>query len=97
MAPPLARVMHDIDAPAGVVVTSAIREGKPPDSCSLQLSNMIADLIIVGSKGLGFLDRMLVGSTATGIIRGAQMPVFAFPLAAVTAANRTAAAKAESA
>jgi len=89
--------MHDIDAPAGVVVTSAIREGKTTRQLLAAAVEYDADLIIVGSKGLGFLDRMLVGSTATGIIRGAQMPVFAFPLAAVTAANRTAAAKAESA
>jgi nucleotide-binding universal stress UspA family protein len=97
MAPPVARVVRDIDPPPGVVVTSAIREGQTTRQLLAAAVEYDADLIIVGSKGLGFLDRMLVGSTATSIIRAAQMPVFAFPLAAVTAATRTVAAKAESA
>ncbi len=97
LAPPLERVARDIDAPPGVVVTSAIREGKTTRQLLAAAVEYDADLIIVGSKGLAFLDRMLVGSTATSIIRGAQIPVFAFPIAAVGARTRAVKAKTETA
>lgn len=83
VAPALERVISDIDAPPGVVVTTAIREGKPTKRLLASAVEYDADMIIVGSKGLGFLDRMLVGSTATGVIRGAPLPVFAFPIVAL--------------
>lgn len=83
LSPAFGRVVSDIDAPPGVVLTTAIREGKTAKQLLGAAVEYDADLIIVGSRGLGFLDRMLVGSTATGIIRGAQSAVFAFPTVAV--------------
>jgi nucleotide-binding universal stress UspA family protein len=83
MAAPLTRVIRDIDAPPGVVLTSAIREGNPTRQLLASALEYDADLIIVGSRGLGFLERLLVGSTATGIVRGAQIAVFAYPFVAL--------------
>jgi nucleotide-binding universal stress UspA family protein len=82
LAPALGHVIRDVDPPPGVVLTTAIRQGKTAKQLLAAAVEYNADLIIVGSKGLGFLDRLLVGSTATGIIRGAQSAVFAFPLLA---------------
>ncbi|HEY7568070.1 MAG TPA: universal stress protein [Gemmatimonadaceae bacterium] len=83
LAPPLGRVIRDIDAPPGVVLTSAIREGNPTRQLLAAAVEYDADLIIVGSRGLGFLERLIVGSTATGIVRGAQLAVFAYPFVAL--------------
>jgi nucleotide-binding universal stress UspA family protein len=69
-----------------------MREGKPVKELLKAAEEFEADLIIVGSKGLGLLDRMLVGSTASGIIRGAQNAVFALPMAAIAAKGKTEAA-----
>lgn len=88
VGPALERVVGEIDVPATVRVTTAIREGKPTRELLAAATQYEADLIVVGSKGLGLLDRMLVGSTASGIIRGAQTAVFAMPLAGVAARAR---------
>ncbi len=49
-----------------------------------------ADLIITGSHGRGFISRMLLGSVAIGILRGAKCAVFAVPYAAARTAGRLA-------
>lgn len=85
VGPAFERVVQELDAPGGVEVTTAIREGKTTAELLAAAEENTADLIVVGSKGLGFLDRVLVGSTATGIIRGAPTSVFAFPVMAVAA------------
>jgi nucleotide-binding universal stress UspA family protein len=97
LAPALGHVRRDIDAAPGVVLTTAIRQGKTAKQLLAAAVEYAADLIIVGSKGLRFLDRMLVGSTATGIIRGAQSAVFAFPMVAKAPLGENATAVEESA
>jgi nucleotide-binding universal stress UspA family protein len=89
LAPPLGRVIRDIDAPPGVVLTSAIREGNPTRQLLAAAVEYNAAVIIVGSRGLGFVERLLVGSTATGIVRGAQVAVFAYPFVALGEQSRT--------
>jgi nucleotide-binding universal stress UspA family protein len=91
----LERVRGEIDTPPGFTVTTVIREGKPTRELLRAADDCDADLIIVGSKGLGFLDRMLVGSTASGIVRGAHAAVFAFPIAALAQATAALASAAE--
>jgi nucleotide-binding universal stress UspA family protein len=97
VGPALDRVIRELDAPANVAVTTAIREGKTTKELIAAADEVDADVIVVGSKGLGFLDRVLVGSTATGVIRGAHCAVFAFPVVAVDtlAASRMAVSAAE--
>jgi nucleotide-binding universal stress UspA family protein len=85
VGPAFERVMRELDAPSNVSVTTVIREGKTTKELLSAAEEDHADVIVVGSKGLGFLDRVLVGSTATGIIRGAHCAVFAFPIVAVAA------------
>lgn len=83
VAPAFDRVIRELEAPARVSVTTTIREGKTTKELLAAADESGADVIVVGSKGLGFLDRVLVGSTATGVIRGAHCAVFAFPVVAV--------------
>jgi nucleotide-binding universal stress UspA family protein len=83
VAPGLDWAVGELAAPDDVTVTTEIREGKTAKSLLLAAEDYGADLIVVGSKGLGLLDRMLVGSTASSIIRSAQTAVFALPLAAL--------------
>jgi len=83
VGPAFERVIRELDATTNVRVTTAIREGKTSKELIAAADEEKADVIVVGSKGLGFLDRVLVGSTATGIIRGAHCSVFAFPVIAV--------------
>jgi len=88
VGPAFERVIRELDAPSSVRVTTAIREGKTTKELIAAADEDAADVIVVGSKGLGFLDRVLVGSTATGVIRGAHCAVFAFPVVAVGAHSR---------
>jgi len=85
LAPALDRVIEELEAPAGVTLTTMISDGKPTPALLSAAKESVADMIVVGSQGLGFLDRMLVGSTASGIIRGAEVAVFALPTAALAA------------
>ncbi|MEW5917674.1 MAG: universal stress protein, partial [Gemmatimonadota bacterium] len=97
VTPALERVKGELAAPPSVSVTTMLREGKPVKELLKAAEEFEADLVIVGSKGLGLLDRMLVGSTASGIIRGAQNAVFALPMAAIAAKDKKEAAAAPSA
>jgi nucleotide-binding universal stress UspA family protein len=83
VAPGLEWAVGALAAPDEVTVTTEIREGKTAQTLLLAAEDNGADVIVVGSKGLGILDRMLVGSTASSIIRSAQTAVFALPLAAL--------------
>ncbi len=83
VGPAFERLLRDLDVPTGVEVSTAIREGKTTKELLKAAEEGAADVIIVGSRGLGFFDRVLVGSTATGIIRGAHCAVFAMPIVAV--------------
>lgn len=83
VGPALERVIGQLDAPPAVKVISEIREGKTARELLAAAEEYDAQLFVVGSRGLGLLDRMLVGSTASGIVRSAQDAVYAFPIAAL--------------
>lgn len=93
IGPEFERALRELDAPAGVKVTTALRAGVTTKELLNAADDTAADVIIVGSRALGFLDRVLVGSTATGIIRSASCAVFAMPLLAVDVHAETPGAK----
>jgi nucleotide-binding universal stress UspA family protein len=66
----------------GVTVQRKVLRGDPANQILSLASETGADLIITGSHGHGFFSRMLLGSVAVGIIRGARCAVFAVPYAA---------------
>ena len=76
------RLTSILGVPASVTVRTITREGKPAREVVSYARSIGADLIVTGSRGAGFMTRLLVGSTATGIIRGAECAVLAVPAAA---------------
>lgn len=79
VAPAFDRVTAEMGLPDSVKVETETRTGKPSREVLEFAESTGADLIITGSRGAGLIDRMLVGSTATGILRGAQCAVLAVP------------------
>ena len=73
------RVISSLDLPPSIAVESISLEGKPSRELLRFAREANADLIVTGSRGLGMVSRLLVGSTATGIIRGADCAVLAVP------------------
>jgi nucleotide-binding universal stress UspA family protein len=76
------RAQAELAAPAHVTVEQVTLQGKPARAILEFARSVGADLIVTGSRGAGLIDRILVGSTATGLIRGASCTVLAVPSAA---------------
>lgn len=79
VGPAFERVRADLGLPTHVVVETVTRQGKPSREVLEFARSTQADLIVTGSRGAGLVDRLLVGSTATGLIRGAHCAVLAVP------------------
>lgn len=81
LEPAFADFIASLDVPIGVTVEKVTRNGKPSSAVIDYAKLVNADVIISGSRGGGFLDRIMIGSTATGIVRGAECSVLAVPVA----------------
>jgi nucleotide-binding universal stress UspA family protein len=79
VGPAFERVKAELGAAPEVVVETVVREGKPSREILDLARSVGADIVVSGSRGAGLIDRLLVGSTATGLIRGAQCSVLAVP------------------
>jgi nucleotide-binding universal stress UspA family protein len=79
LAPAFQRARSELALPPTVTVEDITLEGKAPRELLEYARSAGVDLIVTGSRGAGFLDRLLIGSTATGLIRGAQCAVLAVP------------------
>lgn len=73
------RLTTMLDVPESIKVRTVTREGKVSREVLQYARSVGADLIVTGSRGAGFFSRLLVGSTATGIVRSADRPVLAVP------------------
>jgi nucleotide-binding universal stress UspA family protein len=81
------RFEHDWCAPldaAGVVSRRIVRDGNPVSVLLAVAEEERADLIVVGSRGLGGYPELLLGSTSTQVAQRAHCPVTVFPTAATT-------------
>jgi nucleotide-binding universal stress UspA family protein len=68
--------VEQIKAAGGTVTQAHLRIGKP-DAEIVALSEEIgAGLIVMGSRGVGGLSRVLIGSVADSVVRHAQCPVW---------------------
>lgn len=81
VGPAFERVKAELGFGPGITVETITRQGKPSREILDFARSANVDTIITGSRGAGMIDRILVGSTATGIIRGAQCNVVAVPTA----------------
>lgn len=62
-------------AEAGAEATYEIREGDPAEEILRLAQDRNADLVVVGSRGLGTIAGTLLGSVSKAVIRGADRPV----------------------
>jgi len=79
IGPAFDRVKAEIGLPASITVETVTRNGKPSREVLDFARSTQADLIVTGSRTTKLVDRLLVGSTATGLLRGAQCAVLAVP------------------
>jgi nucleotide-binding universal stress UspA family protein len=64
-------------AGAGVAVTPALREGQPADVLCAEADR--ADLLVVGTRGLGGFRGLLLGSVSQQVVHHAPCPVVVVP------------------
>jgi hypothetical protein len=64
---------------AGIRVETALRTGDPVDEILAHADVTGAELVAVGSDGAGPIERVLVGSVATAVLRRATCSVLACP------------------
>jgi nucleotide-binding universal stress UspA family protein len=77
--PAFERVKAEIALPPSVTVETLTIPGKPSRELLKFAREKGVDLIVTGSRGAGLVDRLLVGSTATGVLRAAECAVLAVP------------------
>ena len=82
IGPAFDRVKAELGLSESVTVETVALNGKASREILDFARSTQADLIVTGSRGAGLVDRILVGSTATGILRGAQCGVLAVPAGA---------------
>ncbi|MCF6313604.1 MAG: universal stress protein [Verrucomicrobiales bacterium] len=78
-----AKIRELIDAlkKRGVEATGYMREGDTVHALLEFTQQREASMLVIGSHGKGFVERLLLGSVAEGIIRHATLPVVVVPSA----------------
>lgn len=71
----LAEAVADLATVGVPVAEQHLRRGRPADEIPALANAIGADLIVVGSRGLGTIKRLLIGSTAEAVVHSAQRPV----------------------
>lgn len=62
---------------SGVTVTPILREGQPAEVICLEAKD--ADLVVVGSRGLGGFRGLVIGSVSQQVVHHAPCPVVVVP------------------
>ena len=71
----LERMKAELEAPFRVTIECVRLEGKPSTEIVEYSRAHDVDLIATGSRGAGFIDRMLMGSTSRGLVHGVPCAV----------------------
>ena len=79
----------------GVEVTTLLFDGLPADQILCAAKAEQAELIVIGSHGLGFLRRVFLDSTTMGVLKGARCPVVVIPSSKVVQRARDSAVENE--
>ncbi|MBD5654946.1 MAG: universal stress protein, partial [Candidatus Eremiobacteraeota bacterium] len=66
----------------GVVAKTAVLDGPSAEAIVAYAKERKVDAIVMGTQGKGGLERLFLGSTADGVLRRAEVPVFVVPPAA---------------
>jgi|Deesub1362B_J571_1020462.scaffolds.fasta_scaffold00357_25 nucleotide-binding universal stress UspA family protein len=59
-------------------VKIVVRDGNPSKEIIKAAEEEDASMIMIGSRGLGFIEGMLLGSTTDSVVRHSRVPVFVF-------------------
>jgi nucleotide-binding universal stress UspA family protein len=70
----LEKTAHVFDS-AGITVTARAEMGQPVDMIIKIAEQSSADLIVMGSRGMGGFSRLLLGSVSDGVLHHAHCPV----------------------
>ncbi len=81
----LEKMKEELDAGPDMTVETVELRGQAAQTLLEHARKMNADLIVCGSHGFGFLQRMFVGSVATRLLRGSTIPVLVVPQSFVAA------------
>ena len=73
-------ISNEVDACAFQVDKIIVKEGIPADEILHQAELNDADLIIMGTRGLGFFKEALMGGTARRVVRRSMIPVMVVKL-----------------
>ena len=63
------------DVPEDVTVTPRVVLGSPKTKIAETAAEINADVVVMGSHGYGFLERMLLGSVSQSVLNNAPCPV----------------------
>lgn len=74
-----AETVKEVSLPSELMVSRAIREGHGGREILHEAEEWKADLIVMGSHGFGFFNRMLLGSTSTYVLRHGHRPALIVP------------------
>ncbi|MEO8620909.1 MAG: universal stress protein [bacterium] len=74
-----ARMRTALGASHTLASTANVGEGAPAQIVLEAARRVSADLIVAGTRGFGMLDRLLVGSVSTALVRGAECSVLIVP------------------
>jgi nucleotide-binding universal stress UspA family protein len=78
----LALVIESLDAPPDVHFQPVVQQGDPGSELLRFAAELGDGMIAVGTRGLGFVARLLLGSVATKVIRASPLPVLTIPRSA---------------
>ncbi len=70
---------HKVKVAGADVTGTYLREGRPAEEISGLAEELGAGLVVVGSRGLGLVKRLTVGSVSAKILRAASGPVLITP------------------
>jgi nucleotide-binding universal stress UspA family protein len=73
------RVREALGRTDGVTIETLAVEGRPADLVLAVAHSMRADLVVAGTHGRGLVERWLLGSTSSALLRGAECSVLLAP------------------
>ena len=79
LAGEFARVTEALELPATMTLETITLKGSPARELLDFAAASKADLIVAGSHGQGFISRLLIGSVATYVVRGAECAALIVP------------------